>query len=98
MDAPIPLWRTGVHALATDHGCKAKATGESSPLCGAFVMVLINRRFRPSRVGLPVGSLSSVGGFLFWVADAVAEESVSLIAFHFLVNIVLGAIIGAVLK
>ena len=40
MDAPIPLWRTGVHALATDHGCKAKATGESSLLCNAFVIVL----------------------------------------------------------
>ncbi len=40
MDAPIPLWRTGVHALATDLGCKAKATGESSLLCHAFVIVL----------------------------------------------------------
>ena len=40
MDAPIPLWRTGVHALATDHGCKAKAAGESSLLCNAFVIML----------------------------------------------------------
>src|SRR5438445_1938337 len=40
MDAPIPLWRTGVHALATDHGCKAKTTGESSVLCNVFVIVL----------------------------------------------------------
>ena len=40
MDAAIPLWRTGVHALATDHGCKAKDTGESSLLCNAFVIVL----------------------------------------------------------
>jgi hypothetical protein len=30
MDAPIPLWRTGIHALAADHGCKAnpKLQGE----------------------------------------------------------------------
>ena len=40
MDAPVPLWRTGVHALATDHGCKAKAGGESSLLCSAFIRVL----------------------------------------------------------
>lgn len=40
MDAPIPLWRTGVHALPTDLGCKAQAAGESSLLCHAFVMVL----------------------------------------------------------
>src|SRR5207247_10502583 len=34
MDAPIPLWRTDIHALAADHGCKA--TGESSVLCDPF--------------------------------------------------------------
>ena len=51
MDAAIPLWRTGVHALATDHGCKAKATGESRLLCNAFVISAQNQRFRPSLFG-----------------------------------------------
>ena len=59
MDAPIPLWRTGLHALATDHGCEAKATGESSLLCNAFVIMFQNQRFRTSRVGLSFGSHES---------------------------------------
>jgi hypothetical protein len=43
-------------------------------------------------------------GFLLWFADAMAKEPLStysfplFIAFHFLVNIVWGAIIGSVLK
>src|ERR1035438_152653 len=56
MDAAIPLWRTGVHALAADHGCKAKATGESSLLCDAFVIVPKNQRVPLLRVALSFGS------------------------------------------
>jgi len=40
MDAAIPLWRTGVHAVATDHGCKAKTSGELILLCNIFLMLL----------------------------------------------------------
>ena len=43
MDAAIPLWRTGIHALATDYGCKAEATGKSSPYATDFVIVLNQR-------------------------------------------------------
>ena len=56
MDAPIPLWRTGVHALATDHGCKAKATGQSSLLCNAFVIVLKTSDSARHGSGLSLGS------------------------------------------